>query len=149
MQRHFQNICVRVSLNTCKKFRIFWNIEISTKYFSFTTRYFFIAKSSVSGLSRFKNIYFYTWRKEILYITYIYFFHMSVKKFVKLSTRPMNTQRCHPKIKCIYFHIHFLFFSYLSTSFYGHICPLNISYDSYSYASFIICQPCFTLPNQT
>ena len=41
MERHFQNIFVRVSHNTCKKIRISWNIEISIKYFAFTTQYLF------------------------------------------------------------------------------------------------------------
>ena len=36
------------------KFLFFLHIQI----------FFFVAKSSVSGLSRFKNIYFYTWRKK-------------------------------------------------------------------------------------
>ena len=56
--------------------RMFWNakILIITTFFYLTTKYFVIAKSSVSGLSRFKNIYFYPWRKK----TYI-FAHMSVK----------------------------------------------------------------------
>ena len=58
-----------------KKLILSGHVLYSINYFSFTTRYFFIMKLSVSGLSRFKNIYFIY---EIAKKTYI-FVHMSVK----------------------------------------------------------------------
>ena len=59
-----QNIFARVSANTCKKYsHVSLNIEI-LEVFPFTTRYFFIAKSSASGLCRF-NLLLYMKKKNL------------------------------------------------------------------------------------